>query len=157
MENKKEYVLTVEGRDKLVEELDQLKNVTRKEVSEQIKEARSYGDLSENAEYDAAKDRQAEVESRINEIEEMLKYAKVIDSSEIKTDVVTPGAKIVLEIFGEQETYTLVGTSEADPNKNMLSYESPIGAAVLNRSAGETVQANAPAGVVDVKIIKIGE
>jgi len=157
MENKKEYVLTVEGRDKLVEELDQLKNVTRKEVSEQIKEARSYGDLSENAEYDAAKDRQAEVEARINEIEEMLKYAKVIDSSEIKTDVVTPGAKIVLEIFGEQETYTLVGTSEADPNKNMLSYESPIGAAVLNRSAGETVQANAPAGVVDVKIIKIGE
>lgn len=157
MENKKEYVLTVEGRDKLIEELDQLKNVTRKEVSEQIKEARSYGDLSENAEYDAAKDRQAEVESRINEIEEMLKYAKVIDSSEIKTDVVTPGAKIVLEIFGEQETYTLVGTSEADPNKNMLSYESPIGAAVLNHSVGETVQANAPAGVVDVKIIKIGE
>lgn len=157
MENKKEYVLTVEGRDKLIEELDQLKNVTRKEVSEQIKEARSYGDLSENAEYDAAKDRQAEVESRINEIEEMLKYAKVIDSSEIKTDVVTPGAKIVLEIFGQQETYTLVGTSEADPNKNMLSYESPIGAAVLNHSVGETVQANAPAGVVDVKIIKIGE
>ncbi len=157
MDNKKEYVLTVEGKEKLEAELDQLKNITRKEVSAQIKEARSYGDLSENAEYDAAKDRQAEVESRINEIEEMLKYAKVIDSADIKTDVVTPGAKITLEIFGEEAVYTLVGTSEADPNKNMLSYESPVGAAVLNRAVGETVQANAPAGTIDIKIIKIGE
>lgn len=157
MDNKKEYVLTVEGKEKLEAELEQLKNVTRKEVSAQIKEARSYGDLSENAEYDAAKDRQAEVESRINEIEEMLKYAKVIDSADIKTDVVTPGAKITLEIFGEEAVYTLVGTSEADPNKNMLSYESPVGAAVLNRAVGETVQANAPAGTIDIKIIKIGE
>lgn len=157
MDNKKEYVLTVEGKEKLEAELDQLKNVTRKEVSAQIKEARSYGDLSENAEYDAAKDRQAEVESRINEIEQMLKYAKVIDSADIKTDVVTPGAKITLEIFGEEAVYTLVGTSEADPNKNMLSYESPVGAAVLNRAVGETVQANAPAGTIDIKIIKIGE
>ncbi len=154
--NVKEYVLTAEGKEKLEAELEQLKNVTRKEVSEQIKEARSYGDLSENAEYDAAKDKQAEVEARISQIEEMLKYAKIIEATDIKTDIVTPGAKIVLEMFGEQTTYTLVGTSEADPNKNMISYESPVGAAVLNHSAGETVYANAPAGSIEVKIIKIG-
>lgn len=157
MDNKKEYVLTVEGKQKLDAELDQLKNITRKEVSQQIKEARSYGDLSENAEYDAAKDRQAEVEARISEIEQMLKYAKVIESSDIKTDIVTPGAKITLEIFGEENVYTLVGTSEADPNKNMLSYESPIGAAVINKKVGDVVQANAPAGTIDIKIIKIGD
>lgn len=156
MENKKEYVLTLEGKEKLELELDELKNVTRKEVSEQIKEARSYGDLSENAEYDAAKDRQAEVEARINQIEEMLKYVKIIDSSEIKTDVVTPGAKITLEIEGNECVFTLVGTSEADPSKKMISYESPIGAAVLNHAVGEVVQAATPAGVKEVKIVKIG-
>ncbi len=155
--NVKEYVLTAEGKQKLEAELEHLKNVTRKEVSEQIKEARSYGDLSENAEYDAAKDKQAEVEARISEIEQMLKYAKIIEATDIKTDVVTPGAKIVLEMFGEQATYTLVGTSEADPNKNMISYESPVGAAVLNHSAGEVVQAAAPAGSIEIKIIKIGD
>ncbi len=155
--NVKEYVLTAEGKQKLEAELEHLKNVTRKEVSEQIKEARSYGDLSENAEYDAAKDKQAEVEARISEIEQMLKYAKIIEATDIKTDIVTPGAKIVLEMFGEQATYTLVGTSEADPNKNMISYESPVGAAVLNHSAGEVVQAAAPAGSIEIKIIKIGD
>ncbi len=155
--NVKEYVLTAEGKQKLEAELEHLKNVTRKEVSEQIKEARSYGDLSENAEYDAAKDKQAEVEARISEIEQMLKYAKIIEATDIKTDIVTPGAKIVLEMFGEQATYTLVGTSEADPAKNMLSYESPVGAAVLNHSAGEVVQAAAPAGNIEIKIIKIGD
>ncbi len=155
--NVKEYVLTAEGKQKLEAELEHLKNVTRKEVSEQIKEARSYGDLSENAEYDAAKDKQAEVEARISEIEQMLKYAKIIEATDIKTDIVTPGAKIVLEMFGEQATYTLVGTSEADPNKNMISYESPVGAAVLNHSVGDVVQAAAPAGSIEIKIIKIGD
>ena len=156
MENKKEYVLTLEGKEKLELELDELKNVTRKEVSEQIKEARSYGDLSENAEYDAAKDRQAEVEARINQIEEMLKYVKIIDSSDIKTDIVTPGAKITLDIEGAECVFTLVGTSEADPGKKLISYESPIGAAVLNHAVGEVVQATTPAGIKEIKIIKIG-
>ena len=100
MADEKEFVLTREGKLELENELDTLKNVTRKEVSEKIKEARSFGDLSENAEYDEAKNEQAEVEARINEIEYMLKYARVIDDEEIKSDVVTPGSKVVLAIFG---------------------------------------------------------
>ncbi len=155
MAETKEYVLTVEGKAELEEELDTLKSVTRKEVSEKIKEARSFGDLSENAEYDEAKNEQAEVEARINEIEYMLKYARVIDNEEIKSDVVTPGSKVVLNIFGEEKKYTIVGSTEADPYKNKLSYESPIGAACLNHSAGETVIAQTPGGPVEFKILSI--
>ena len=183
MADEKEFVLTREGKLELENELDTLKNVTRKEVSEKIKEARSFGDLSENAEYDEAKNEQAEVEARINEIEYMLKYARVIDDEakneqaevearineieymlkyarviddeEIKSDVVTPGSKVVLAIFGGEEKYTIVGSTEADPYKNKLSYESPIGAACLNRAAGETVKANTPGGEIEFKILSI--
>lgn len=155
MAENKEYVLTRDGKAELEAELDRLKNVTRKEVSEKIKEARSFGDLSENAEYDEAKNEQAEVEARINEIEYMLKYARVIDDDEIKSDVVTPGSKVVLDIFGGEKKYTIVGSTEADPYKNKLSYESPIGAACLNRSAGETVTAQTPGGEVQFKIVSI--
>ena len=153
MADEKEFVLTREGKLELENELDTLKNITRKEVSEKIKEARSFGDLSENAEYDEAKNEQAEVEARINEIEYMLKYARVIDDEEIKSDVVTPGSKVVLAIFGGEEKYTIVGSTEADPYKNKLSYESPIGAACLNRAAGETVKANTPGGEIEFKIM----
>lgn len=152
-ENSKEFVLTVEGKAALEEELDTLKNVTRKEVSEKIKEARSFGDLSENAEYDAAKDEQAEVEARINQIEYMLKYATVIENEE--SDIVTVGKKVKLNIFGEEQVYTIVGTTEADPYKNKLSYESPIGAACINHSAGDTVKAQTPSGELKFKIIEI--
>ncbi len=155
MSENKEYVLTVEGKAELEAELDKLKNVTRKEVSEKIKEARSFGDLSENAEYDEAKNEQAEVEARINEIEYMLKYARVIDDEEIKSDVVTLGSKVVLDIFGGEKKYTIVGSTEADPYKNKLSYESPIGAACMNKSAGEKVTASTPGGQVEFKIISI--
>ncbi len=155
MAENKEYVLTRDGKAELEAELDRLKNVTRKEVSEKIKEARSFGDLSENAEYDEAKNEQAEVEARINEIEYMLKYARVIYDEEIKSDVVTPGSKVVLDIFGGEKKYTIVGSTEADPYKNKLSYESPIGAACLNRSAGETVTAQTPGGEVQFKIVSI--
>ncbi len=151
----KEYVLTREGKAELEAELDKLKNIIRKEVSEKIKEARSFGDLSENAEYDEAKNEQAEVEARINEIEHMLKYARVIDDDEIKSDLVTPGSKVVLNIFGSEKKYTIVGSTEADPYKNKLSYESPIGAACLNRSAGETVKAQTPGGEIEFKIVSI--
>lgn len=151
----KEYVLTREGKAEIEAELDTLKNVTRKEVSEKIKEARSFGDLSENAEYDEAKNEQAEVEARINEIENMLKYARVIDDDEIKSDLVTPGSKVVLNIFGSEKKYTIVSSTEADPYKNKLSYESPIGAACLNRSAGETVKAQTPGGEIEFTIISI--
>lgn len=155
MADNKEYVLTFEGKSELEAELDKLKNVTRKEVSEKIKEARSFGDLSENAEYDEAKNEQAEVEARINEIEYMLKYARVIDDEEIKSDVVTLGSKVVLDIFGGENKYTIVGSTEADPYKNKLSYESPIGSACMNKAAGEVVTAATPGGEVKFKILSI--
>lgn len=155
MAETKEYILTREGKAELEEELDTLKNVTRKRVSEKIKEARSFGDLSENAEYDEAKNEQAEVEARIGEIENMLKYARVLDDDEIRSDVVTPGSKVILGIFGDEKHYQVVGSTEADPYKNKLSYESPIGAAILNKSAGDTVKAVTPGGEIEIKIIAI--
>lgn len=153
MAENKEFVLTVEGKAELEAELDTLKNVTRKEVSAKIKEARSFGDLSENAEYDAAKDEQAEVEARINQIEHMLKYATIAEDEE--SDVVTVGKKVKLNIFGGEQIYTIVGTTEADPYKNRLSFESPIGAACINHMAGDTVTAITPGGEIEFKIIEI--
>ncbi|MCH5211714.1 MAG: transcription elongation factor GreA [Oscillospiraceae bacterium] len=162
MAETKEYILTVEGRAKLEAELNQLVTVTRKQVSEKIKEARSFGDLSENAEYDAAKNEQAEVESRIQTIEHMLKYAKVVDVE--SNDIVTVGKVVTLRFHGElaelmdmagEQTYTIVGTSEADPNENKLSYESPIGAACINKSVGDEVEAETPAGIVQFTIMNI--
>ena len=152
---KKEYKMSAERKEELQKELTYLKTVREKEVADLIKEARGFGDLSENSEYDEAKNEQAEVEARINEIEYMLKYARVIDDEEIKSDVVTPGSKVVLAIFGGEEKYTIVGSTEADPYKNKLSYESPIGAACLNRAAGETVKANTPGGEIEFKILSI--
>ena len=162
MAETKEYILTVEGKAKLEAELNQLVTVTRKQVSEKIKEARSFGDLSENAEYDAAKDEQAEVESRIQTIEHMLKYAKVVDVE--SNDIVTVGKVVTLNFHGElaelmdmagEETYTIVGSSEADPNENKLSYESPIGAACINKAVGDEVEAETPAGIVQFTIMNI--
>ncbi len=151
----KEYILTAEGKAELEEKLDRLKNVTRKEVSEKIKEARSFGDLSENAEYDEAKNEQAEVEAEISKLEEMLKYARVVDEDDMSADTVTIGKKVTIEMMGETVQYTIVGSSEADPYKNKLSFESPVGAAIINHSTGETVQAVTPAGTLDIKIIEI--
>lgn len=155
MADKKEYVLTVEGKAEIEAKLDTLKNVTRKEVSEKIKEARSFGDLSENAEYDEAKNEQAEVEAEISKLEEMLKYARVIDEDDMQSGIVTIGKKITLEIMGREIQYLIVGSSEADPFKNKLSYESPVGAAILNHSEGDVVQAATPGGSMDIKIVKI--
>lgn len=162
MAENKEYILTVEGKAKLEAELKQLVTVTRGQVSEKIKEARSFGDLSENAEYDAAKDEQAEVEARISQLEHMLKYAKVVEVE--SNDIVTVGKKVTLDFYGElaelmemsgEQTYTIVGTSEADPNENKLSYESPIGAACINKSTGAEVEAETPAGMVQFTIKSI--
>lgn len=153
----KEILLTREGLQELEAELEQLKTVTRKEVSEKIKQALAFGDLSENSEYDEAKNEQAQVEARVNTIENMLKYARIIDDSEIKSDVVTLGSKIViLDVeFDEELEYTIVGSSEADLDKKKLSFESPVGAAVMNHKVGETVEANTPGGTVEFKILSI--
>ena len=152
----KEYILTAEGKAELEQELDTLKNVTRKEVSEKIKEARSFGDLSENAEYDAAKDEQAEVEARIQQIEHMLKYAKVVQDEGL--DTVTVGKKVKVQYveppMGEV-VYALVGTTEVDIANNKISYESPVGAAMLNHGVGDEVTAVVPAGTLRFKIVEI--
>lgn len=156
MAEEKEFILTPEGKQELEDELDTLKNVTRKHISEKIKEARSFGDLSENAEYDEAKNEQAQVETRIQELEYMLKYSRLIDEEDIKSDAVTPGSQVLISIAGGEKTwYTIVGSTEADPYKNKLSYESPIGAACLNQKKGAKVKAQTPAGDLEIKIVDI--
>ena len=130
MAEAKEIVLTQEGKQELEAELDQLKNVTRKEVSEKIKEARSFGDLSENAEYDAAKDEQAEVEARINQIEYMLKYAKIVEDEGL--DVVTVGKKVTLDIFGQVDVEYKERFSQLE--KSFPDYISYGGAIEANKS-----------------------
>ncbi len=152
----KEIVLTAEGLEKLKEELEHLKTVTRKEVTEKIKQALSFGDLSENSEYDEARNEQAEVESRINDIEHMLKYVRVIDENEINADVVGIGSKVkFLDVeFDEELEYLIVGPTEVDPN-GKLSYESPVGAALMHHAVGDVVTATTPDGTAQFKILEI--
>ncbi|MCH5186598.1 MAG: transcription elongation factor GreA [Oscillospiraceae bacterium] len=152
-----EIVLTSEGKKELEEELEYLKTVVRKQVSEKIKHARGFGDLSENAEYDEAKNEQAEVEERISKIEYKLKYARVIEESEIKSDIVTPGVRVkIYDVeFDEELEYQIVGPAEADPAKNKLSYESPVGAGILNRKKGDSVKIQTPGGESEFRIVDI--
>ena len=135
-----EVILTAKGVKELEARLVELKTVKRAEVTEKIKVARSFGDLSENAEYDAAKDEQAMIEGEILEIEQKLKHAKIIDETQT-AGVVHLGSKIKLYdvAYDESIEYTLVGTSEADPRKHLISNESPMGKALLGKKAGETV------------------
>ena len=157
MSDKKEIVLTPDGMKQLKDEIEYLKTIKRKEVSEKIKQALSFGDLSENSEYDEAKNEQAEVEARISQIEEMLKHARVLNDSEIISDEVGLGAKVkLLDIeFDEEIVYSIVGTTEADPANNKLSQESPVGAALMHKKAGETVTVSTPGGDVEFKILEI--
>ena len=157
MSENKEIILTDEGMQKLKDELEQLKTVRRPEVSEKIKIARGFGDLSENAEYDEAKKEQAEVEERIMALEQMLKYARVLDKSEIEKGVVGLGSKVKLwdEEFEEEIEYSIVSTTEADPANNKLSQESPVGKALLGKKKGDKVVAVTPGGEISFKILKI--
>ena len=157
MAETKEIVLTEEGMQKLKDELEYLKTQKRKEVSEKIKQALSFGDLSENSEYDEAKNEQAEVEARINQIIYMLKYARVLDASEITADEVSLGSRVKLwdVEFEEEVEYSIVSTTEADPEKNKLSQESPVGSALMRHRAGDVVDVNTPGGVVQFKILEI--
>lgn len=159
MSEQKEIVLTKEGMAKLRDELEYLKTTKRKEVSEKIKEARSFGDLSENAEYDEAKNEQAEVESRINTIINMLKYARVIDDSEIQKDTVGLGTTVVIREVGEKEkeTYSIVTTAEANSKENKISQDSPIGKALIGHQVGEKVTVEAPGGKFKFEIISVNK
>ena len=153
----KEILLTQEGYDNLEKELDYLKTVKRGEIAERIKVALGFGDLSENSEYDEAKNAQAENEAKIAEYENKLRYAKIIDESEIDTKTVQVGNTIKLydEEFQEEVSYTIVGSTEVDLAQSRISNESPIGAALMGRKKGETIEVNAPGGVSKYKILSI--
>ena len=155
MANKNTVYLTQEGLDDLKKELDDLINVRRPENIQAIKEARSLGDLSENAEYDAARNEQAIVESKIKELEAMIEKAVII--KEINRDVVSLGTKVTIEYVEdkEQEEYSIVGSKEADPFANKISNESPIAKAILGSKVGSIVSVDSPNGKYDVKIIAI--
>ena len=153
----KEVILTQEGYNKLEEELNYLKTEKRTEISERIKVALGFGDLSENAEYDEAKGAQAENEIRIAELENQIRNAKVIDEKEIDTKTVQIGNTVkVHDIeFDEDIEYTIVGSTEVKLSENKISNESPLGKALLGAKKGQTVEADAPAGVIKYKILAI--
>ena len=157
MAEAKKVVMTYHGLKKMEHELENRKTVRRKEVAEKIKEARGQGDLSENAEYDAAKEEQGEIESRIIQLENLLRNAEVIDEDVLKMDVVNLGSKVtVLDVeFDEEMEYTIVGSTEADPMNGRISNESPLGMALLGQKVGATVMADTPDGEVAFKILNI--
>lgn len=153
----KDVFLTFEGLKKLEEELEKLKTVRRKEVAERIKQALAFGDISENSEYDEAKNEQAQLEERIAKLESMLRNAKLIDDEEISTDVVTLGSKVVVKDleYDEEMEYTIVGSAEADPFNGKISNESPVGSALLGKKKGDIVEVQVPDGSIKYKIISI--
>ena len=155
----KKVLLTSEGLQKLQDELDNLKNVRRKENTEALKVAKSFGDLSENSEYDEAKNEQAEIEARIAEIENMLKNVEIIDEDGIGTDVVSAGTKVNVKDLddGEEAEYLIVGSTEADPMKGKISDESPLGSALLGHKAGDVVVVEAPMGKIEYEVLKISK
>ena len=153
----KEILLTAEGLKNMEDQLEYLKTEKRKEVAEKIKEALSFGDLSENAEYDAAKNEQAEVEEKITKIENILKNATLISDDEADTGMVSIGSKVKIldKDFDEEIVYTIVGSTEANPAEYKISNESPVGKALLGRKAGEDVSVDAPQGIIELKILEI--
>lgn len=153
----KAVLLTQEGYDNLEKELEYLRTEKRAEVAERIKIALGFGDLSENSEYDEAKTAQAENEAKIADLENKIRYAKIIDESEIDTKTVQVGniVKIFDMEFEEEETYTIVGSTEVDLAQNRISNESPIGMALLGAKKNDVVEVNAPAGVIKYKVLSI--
>lgn len=157
--DEKEILLTQEGYDNLEKELEFLKTEKRAEISERIKVALGFGDLSENSEYDEAKNAQAANEIKIAELENKIRYARVIDESEIDTKTVQVGNKVKIldEEFDEELEYTIVGSTEVDLSQNKISNESPIGAALLGAKKGQEVEVLAPAGIIKYKILSISK
>ena len=152
----KDVILTPEGLANLKAELENLSTVRRREVAARIKEAREFGDISENAEYDDAKNEQAMLEARIAQLEERLRSATVIDASDLTNDVVRVGSKVhVQDADGKSTLYTIVGSAEASPAERRLSNESPVGKALLGRKKGEEVSFTTPKGERKLKITKI--
>ena len=155
----KQTIITDEGLRRLEEELEDLKTVKRKEIAEKIKVALSFGDLSENSEYDEAKNEQAIIEGRIAEIESQLKNVHVLDESELNTEVVHIGSKIRIREVGtqEDEVYKIVGSTETAPQNGRISDESPLGKAMLGHAAGDVVEVLIPAGAVSYELVEISK
>jgi len=153
----KEIILTVEGLKKLEEELEQLKTVRRREVAARIKQAIEFGDISENSEYEDAKNEQAFIEGNIMALEKKLRNARVIDANDVDVATVSVGSTVKLEDMssGEELEYTIVGSVEADPAKNKISNESPVGKALLGHIIGDVVEINVPVGVIKFKVLDI--
>jgi transcription elongation factor GreA len=153
----KEVILTKEGYEKLKEEIEYLSNDKRREVADRIRQAREFGDIAENAEYDDAKNEQALLEHRISLLEERLRAARVIEKKDVTKDVVSIGSTVRLRDLDANKTfeYRIVGSAEANPAENKLSNESPVGKAILGRKKGEVVQVTAPRGALKFKILEI--
>jgi transcription elongation factor GreA len=153
----KAYPMTAEGKAKLEAELEDLKVNKRKEIVERIKIARSYGDLSENSEYESAKDEQAFVEGRITTLEKMIRFAEIIEVQNVDSDLVSLGRKVTfIELpDGDEETYIIVGSAEADPLEGKISNDSPIAKALLGKRIGEEVVIGTPGGDMNVKIVRV--
>lgn len=157
MSQSKKFIMTYEGVKKLEEELEYLKTVKRKEITEKIKVALGYGDLSENSEYDEAKNDQAFTEGRIIQLENMLKNAVVVDESEIPKDKVSVGSivKVMDYEFDEKVEYTIVGSAEADPMNFKISNESPVGSALIGKKVGDIVEVTVPSGISKFEVLEI--
>ncbi|MDQ0975748.1 transcription elongation factor GreA [Bacillus niacini] len=153
----KVFPMTQAGKDKLIQELEHLKSVKRKEVVERIKIARSFGDLSENSEYDSAKEEQAFVEGRITTLENMIRNAKIIEEADMASDSVTLGRSVTfIELpDGDEETYTIVGSAEADPFEGKISNDSPIARSLIGKKVGDQVSVQTPGGEMSVRITSI--
>ena len=153
----KEVILTPEGYEKLRAEIQYLSNDKRREIAERIRVAREFGDITENAEYDDAKNEQALLEHRIATLEERMRSARVIDADDVTTDVVSIGTRVRLRDLDAKKTfeYHIVGSAEADPAENKLSNESPVGKAIIGHKKGETVEVTAPRGSLKFKILDI--
>ncbi|HHT63001.1 MAG: transcription elongation factor GreA [Bacillota bacterium] len=155
--SEKETILTVEGLKKLEEELEQLKTVRRREVAARIKQAIEFGDISENSEYEDAKNEQAFIEGNIMALEKKLRNARVIDTNDVDVDTVSVGSTVRIKDMssGEELDYTIVGSVEADPAKNKISNESPVGKALLGHIIGDEVEINVPVGIIKYKVLNI--
>ncbi|SDY58412.1 transcription elongation factor GreA [Proteiniborus ethanoligenes] len=153
----REIFLTAEGLAKIEEEYEELKTVRRKEIADRIKQALAFGDISENSEYDEAKNEQARLEERIAKLERTLRNARIIDNEEISAEVVSIGSKVMVKDieYNEKIEYTIVGSAEADPYEERISNESPVGRALIGRKAGEIVEVHVPDGVIQYEIISI--
>lgn len=157
--SEKEIILTEEGLKKLEQELEHLKSVKRREVAERIKQAIEFGDISENSEYEDAKNEQAFIEGKIITLEKKLRNARIIDDSDVDTDVVSIGSKVLLKDleYEDELEYFLVGSIEADPTANKISNESPVGKAILGKEMGTVVEVEVPAGILKYQILAISK